>query len=76
MDESLALNAALSLPVWLEHNESVAVSGGLGFAAGGETALGFTGVLRLDQRASGFAGGAFSTEGGNWAGRVGVRVGW
>jgi hypothetical protein len=76
IDSSLALSAALSLPVWLEAHENVAISGGFGFSDGGEVAFGATGVVRLDRGVSGFAGGAVSTDGGYWAGKAGVRVGW
>ncbi|MEQ1652210.1 MAG: hypothetical protein ABL897_06970 [Hyphomicrobium sp.] len=75
-DETLALNAAISLPSWLENHESYSLSGGLGFSEGGETAVGVTGIMRLQGSTAGFAGGAVSTEGGTWAGKVGVRVGW
>jgi hypothetical protein len=76
MDESLALNAALSLPAWLQQNENFSVSGGLGFSDGGETALGLTGIMRLDQSWAAFGGVAVSTDGGAWAGKAGARVGW
>ncbi len=76
MSESLALNSALSLPVWLETNENFSLSGGLGFSEGGETALGVTGIVRIEKSVSGFVGGAWSTDGGAWAGKAGVRVGW
>jgi len=76
MDEALALSAALSIPAWLETDEKVRVSGGLGFTQGGETAVGATTVVRLNKNWAGFAGGAVSTNGGNWAGKAGVSVGW
>lgn len=76
MDESLALNAALSLPGWLEKGENFSITGGVGFSDGGETAVGATGIVRIDGGTSAFAGGAVSTEGGAWAGKAGVRVGW
>jgi hypothetical protein len=75
MNDSLALNAALSLPAWLETNENQSLTGGVGFSAGG-AALGVTGIRRLDGSISGFAGAAVSTEGGNWAGKAGLRIGW
>lgn len=76
MDESLALSAALSLPVWLQQNENFSVSGGVGFSDGGETALGATGIVRLDGNVSAFGGAAFATEGSAWAGKAGLRLGW
>lgn len=76
MSESLALNAALSMPVWLGDNETVRISGGIGFAEGGETALGATGVVRLNRNWAGFVGGGVSTSGGAWAAKAGVSVGW
>jgi hypothetical protein len=70
----LALNAALSLPAWLETGERFAVSGGVGFADGA-SAFGATGILRLQGSVSGFAGVAFG-ESGEWAGKAGVRAGF
>jgi hypothetical protein len=72
--ESFAVAAALSQPTWLEPHENFAISGGLGFTGDG-AAIGFTGVMRLDRNVSGFAGVAIAPS-GNWAGRVGARVGW
>jgi hypothetical protein len=63
------------MPVWLQQNENFSVSGGVGFSDGG-TAVGVTGVMRLDQNWAGFAGGAVSDDGKLWAGKAGVRVGW
>lgn len=77
LGKSLAMSAALSVPVWLGDSESVRISGGLGFSNGGDTALGITGVVRLDKNVAGFAGAAVSTSGGgDVAGKVGVSVGW
>ena len=74
--DTAALAAALSTPVWLEAGEQFAISGGLGFSDGA-TALGATGLLRLDKNWSAFAGGAFSTDNSSfWSGKVGARVGW
>jgi hypothetical protein len=75
-DEALALSAALSMPAWLETHEKVRISGGVGFAEGGETAIGATGVMRLDRNWAGFAGGAIGSNGRNWGGKAGVSVGW
>ena len=72
--ETLAVSAALSQPTWLELHENFAISSGLGFTEDG-AAVGVTGVMRLDQNVSGFAGAAVGPN-GNWAGRVGARVGW
>jgi hypothetical protein len=74
--EALALSAALSMPAWLETHENFRVSGGLGFSEGGETAVGATGVVRLDKNLAGFGGAAVNTNGGNWAGKAGLSVGW
>jgi len=76
VNKTLALDAALSMPTWLQQNETVRLSGGLGFSEGGETALGATGVMRLDENWAGFVGGAVSTNGGAWAGNAGLSVGW
>jgi hypothetical protein len=76
MDESLALNAALSLPSWLEKGEQYSLTGGAGFSEGAETAVGVTGIVRMDGGTAGFIGGAVSTDGGTWARKAGVRVGW
>lgn len=76
MNEALALSSALSLPAWLESNENYALTGGVGFSDGGETALGVTGIVRIEGSVSGFVGGAISSDGNNWAGKAGVRVGW
>ena len=75
-DEALALGAALSMPVWLQQNETGRISGGLGFGEGGETAVGATGVVRIDKNWAAFGGGAVSTQGGAWAGKAGVSYGW
>jgi hypothetical protein len=76
MDEAMALNAALSLPAWLEKDENFSVTGGVGFSGGGETAIGVTGIVRIEGSVSGFVGGAVSSGGDNWAGKAGVRIGW
>lgn len=74
--DALALSAALSTPVWLGDKENFAVSGGLGFTDGA-AAVGATGVVRINQSLSAFAGGAVSTDNSDvWAGRAGLRVGW
>ena len=75
-DEALALGAALSMPVWLQQNETGRISGGLGFSEGGETAVGATGVVRINKSWAAFGGGAVSTQGGAWAGKAGVSFGW
>jgi hypothetical protein len=72
----MAISAALSTPVWLEHGENFAISGGLGFTDDA-TAVGATGLMRFDKNWSGFAGGAVSTDDKEmWAGKAGVRLGW
>ena len=76
MNKSLALSAALTLPAWLETGENFSLTGGIGFSAGGETSLGVTGIARIQGNVSGFVGGAVSSDGGTWAGKAGVRVGW
>lgn len=73
--EALAISAALSLPAWLGDSEQFSLSGGLGFSDG-ETALGATGIVRIDKNLSAFAGGAASTSGDEWAGKAGLRIGW
>lgn len=75
IDRTQAISAALSSPVWLEAGEHFAISSGVGFTEGA-TAAGATGIARIDKNWSAFAGGAVSTEGGEWAGRGGFRVGW
>jgi hypothetical protein len=74
--EIVALTSALSMPAWLESGERFAVSGGLGVAGDGSTALGMTGIMRLRGSASGFVGFAYEPSRGMWGGRVGGRVGW
>ena len=74
--EIVALTSALSMPAWLESGERFAVSGGLGVASDGSTALGMTGIMRLRGSASGFVGFAYEPTHGMWGGRVGGRVGW
>jgi hypothetical protein len=76
IDTALALSSALSMPVWLGDSETVRISGGVGFSNGGETAIGATSVVRIDRTLSGFIGGAVSTDGGEWAGKAGLSVGW
>ena len=75
IDNTLAVSAALSSPVWLDPRENVSVSGGVGFSDGA-TALGATGMVRLDKNFSAFGGGAMSTDGNEWAGKAGIRVGF
>lgn len=75
LDESLAITAALGMPAWLESGENFSLTGGIGFA-NGESALGVNGIMRIQGGVSGFAGGAVSDGGGNWAGKAGVRIGW
>lgn len=76
LEKSLALNAALSLPAWLEHGEQFSLTGGIGFAAGGDTAIGVTGIVRMEGSAAGFVGGAVSSSGDTWVGKAGMRVGF
>ncbi len=73
---ALALSAALSMPAWLETHENFRVSGGLGFSEGGETAVGATGVVRIDKNLAGFGGAAVNTNGDNWAGKAGLSWGF
>jgi hypothetical protein len=75
-DKSLALSAALSIPAYLEPQEKVSLTGGVGVSSGGDTAFGLKGMLRLNKNWAGFVGGAISEDGENGAGTAGVRVGW
>lgn len=70
-----ALGAAMSMPAWLETDENYSISGGVGFAESGSTAVGVTGVVRIDKGTSGFVGFAV-TDQGTWAGKVGARIGF
>jgi Collagen triple helix repeat (20 copies) len=74
--ETVALAAAMSQPAWLERHERFAVSGGLGFAEGGATAVSVTGIMRLRGSVAGYGGVAVEPSSGMWAGKVGARVGW
>jgi hypothetical protein len=74
-DDTLALSAALSPPVWLGDKETVRVSVGTGFNEGA-AAVGAAGVVRIDGGLAGFVGGAVSTETGAWAGKAGISLGW
>ena len=64
------------MPTWLGDNETVRLSGGVGFSDGGQTAIGATGVVRIDKSVAGFVGGAVSSDDGKWAAKAGVSVGW
>jgi hypothetical protein len=76
IEDSAAVAAALSAPVWLENGENFAISGGVGFT-GDATAVGATGIVRIDKGLSGYAGGAFATnDTSTYAGKAGLRVGW
>lgn len=75
IDQSQAVSAALSTPVWLEPQEKFAVSGGLGFTDGA-TAVGATGIVRMDKNWSAFGGGAVSADGDEYAGKAGLRAGF
>ena len=66
----------MSLPAWLENGENYSLTGGVGFAEGGETAVGATGIVRIQGSVAGFVGAAVSTNGGSWSGKAGVRMGW
>jgi hypothetical protein len=74
LEKSLAIGAALSLPVWLEKHENFAISGGVGYSHGGASAFGFNGAMRFDKNVSGFAG--IASDGNTWAGKAGMRIGW
>ena len=74
-DDTLALSAALSPPVWLGDKETVRVSVGTGFNEGA-AAVGAAGVVRIDGALAGFAGAAVSTETGAWAGKAGLSWGF
>jgi hypothetical protein len=71
----LAVMAALNNPIWLEANESIALSFGWG-THDAHHALGGTVVLRLDEAWSINGGAATDTKRDAWAARAGVRVGW
>lgn len=73
--DATALAAALSTPIWLQQNENFALSLGVGFGGGSE-AVGLAGVARLDKSWALHGAIAVDNDGGNTAGRVGVRVGW
>jgi hypothetical protein len=73
--QSNALASALSIPIWLEPLENYSISGGVGFN-GTTTAFGMTGLMRLNNHISAFAGGAVLSDGSQWSGKVGARVGW
>jgi hypothetical protein len=75
-DRALAITQAASMPVWLGDKENFRVSGGLGFSGGGETAVGATGVMRIEKGVSAFAGGAVDSRGKDWSGKAGLSVGW
>ena len=72
---SVAMHAAVGNANWFEQTTR-ARDLAEGFAEGGETAVGATGIARISGGTAGFVGAALSTEGGNWAGKAGVRVGW
>jgi hypothetical protein len=71
---TLAMASALALPAWLGDKENFSLSGGLGFSDDA-TAVGVTGIARINGGLSAFAGGAVG-EDDQWAARAGLRVGW
>jgi hypothetical protein len=74
VDRLTAISAAMAQPAWLERYERFSVTGGIGFADG-SAAIGFTGIMRLNNNVAGYGGFAYEPH-GLWAGRVGARVGW
>jgi hypothetical protein len=72
---SASLAAALSIPAWLETRENFSLSGGFGFDPN-RVSFGATGIMRLSGSVAGFAGFAIEPQSGQWAGKVGARVGW
>lgn len=75
LEKSLALSAAASMPVWLGDAEKGRISGGMTVSEHGETAIGATGVFRINKNWAGFVGGAIASDGDAKLGRAGVSVG-
>ena len=74
IEDAIALSAAIP-DSWLSDSESFAIAVGGGFTDG-STAFGGIGTFRLSKNLSAYGGGSTLTDGGTWAAKGGVRLGW
>jgi hypothetical protein len=74
IEDNIALSAAIP-DSWLSDSENFAISLGGGFTDG-SSAIGAIGTFRINKNLSAYGGGSTLTDGGTWAAKGGVRLGW
>lgn len=74
IEDAIALSAAIP-DSWLSDSENFAISLGGGFTDG-SSAFGGIGTFRINKNLSAYGGGSTLTDGGTWAAKGGVRLGW
>ena len=74
IEDAIALSAAIP-DSWLSDSENFAIAVGGGFTDG-STAIGAIGTFRINKNLSAYGGGSTLTDGGTWAAKGGVRLGW
>ncbi len=74
IDDAIALSAAIP-DSWLSDSENFAIAVGGGFTDG-SSAIGGIGTFRINKNLSAYGGGSTLTDGGTWAAKGGVRLGW
>ena len=73
LSKSRALAAAIATPLWMQYDENWTASLSLGLSDGSQ-ALGLGAAIRIDKSLA-FHGSAAIGEGGEWSGRIGIRLG-
>ena len=74
IEDAIALSAAIP-DSWLSDSENFALALGGGFTDG-SSAFGGIGTFRISKNLSAYGGGSTLTDGGTWAAKGGVRLGW
>jgi hypothetical protein len=74
IEDAIALSAAIP-DSWLSDSENFALALGGGFTDG-SSAFGGIGTFRINKNLSAYGGGSTLTDGGTWAAKGGVRLGW
>ena len=74
IEDAIALSAAIP-DSWLSDSENFALALGGGFTDG-SSAFGGIGTFRISKNLSAYGGGSTLTNGGTWAAKGGIRLGW
>jgi hypothetical protein len=74
IEDAIALSAAIP-DSWLSDSENFAIAVGGGFTDG-SSAIGAIGTFRINKNLSAYGGGSALADGGTWAAKGGIRLGW